>query len=474
MKRIIIFIAVLIPIILYGDWEETYPFIGQYNEGNCVRETSDGGYIIVGNSEPYAVYAPFVIRTDNLGHVIWSRTYETVYTAKSIIEDSDGNFVFAGWSSLTGHADICVFKISSTGDSIWTRNYGLPESGDYGECIIEAIDGGFIVVGSRGTYLYSPMASILHIDPSGDTLWSRDFGGHDCDYCLSVVRFGEEGYLMAGWSDSGSSPDDYYIIRTGLRGDTLWTRRYNYSHGYTSWGMSIAYIEDERCAIVAGFCDSSAFETKIWLVKIDEWGDTIWTKTYGGSDDDLAFSICTTTDGGCAVAGETNSYGAGGSDMYVLRINSDGDTLWTRTFGGPQNDIGNSIIQTSDGGFVITGSYGILSGSYLYLVKIDPTGIVEWKSKVPLNWDISAYPNPFNAQVSITLEIPEEDELSIRVFDNTGKLVRDVYDGSVSEGTHEFIWNGMDNREEKSPSGVYYIKAASSEKTIRTKAVLLK
>jgi|GEM_PF-2756945 len=458
MKKVITFlIAFALPIILFADWERNVlPNIN----GNCVIEASNGDFVIAGYNS--------VVRTDNLGHLIWFRNYETIVSARSIVEDSYGNFVFTGLiDTEPGDGNICAFKISFSGDSIWVQNYGHPESGDYGMSIIEAIDGGFIIGGSRGSFLYSPMASILHIDPSGDTLWTRDYGGHGVDYCYSVVRFGEEGYLMAGHTSSGPSPSYmYYVIRTGLRGDTLWTRTFNYSPGYTSWGRSIAYLEDERCAIVAGFCDSVGFHNyQIYLVKIDEWGDTVWTKTYGGSSDDYPLSICATTDGGCVVAGLTNSYGAGGSDMYVLRIDSDGDTLWTRTFGGPQNDLGNSIIQSSDGGFVITGSYGGLSISYLYLVKIDPTGIVEWKSEFPLDFSLSAHPNPFNSAVLISAP----GNAKVEIFDIDGRKIGELPGG-------EQVWKP----EPSVGSGIYLVRATvgpstgSGTETITKRVVYLK
>jgi hypothetical protein len=119
-------------------------------------------------------------------------------------------------------------------------------------------------------------------------------------------------------------------------------------------------------------------------VKIDGSGNVQWTKTIGGSSDDFAYSIIQSSDGGYVVAGETNSFGAGSSDFWVVKLDSSGNVVWTKTIGWSSGDYANSIIQSSDGGYVVAGytwSFGA-GGPDFYVVKLDSSGNVIWTKTI--------------------------------------------------------------------------------------------
>jgi len=122
----------------------------------------------------------------------------------------------------------------------------------------------------------------------------------------------------------------------------------------------------------------------MYVVKLDSEGNVVWTKTIGGSLTDVALSIIQSSDGGYAVAGETSSFGAGDSDMYVVKLDSEGNVVWTKTIGGSDFDAAYSIIQSSDGGYAVAGytlSFGA-GGFDMYVVKLDSEGNVQWTKTI--------------------------------------------------------------------------------------------
>ncbi len=212
-----------------------------------------------------------------------------------------------------------------------------------------------------------------------DTMWTKIYGGFDYDVGRSLQTTSDQGYIIAGETASfGTGGKDIYLIKTDTNGDTMWTR--TYGGAADDWGNSVQQTSDGGY-IVAGCSDpTGAADYDICLIKTDSNGDTMWTKTFGSSGYDEARSIEQTTDGGYIMTGITNSYGSGDYDLFLLKTNTDGDTAWMRTFGGGSWDEGNSVQQTSDGGYIIAGiSASFTSGDYdFYLIKTDANGDTIW------------------------------------------------------------------------------------------------
>jgi hypothetical protein len=178
--------------------------------------------------------------------------------------------------------------------------------------------------------------------------------------------------------------EDVYIIKTDASGDTLWTRTYGGTSDDAAY--SVQQTSDGGY-IVAGTTSSfGAGGEDVYLIKTDVAGDTLWAKTYGGIHNDDGYSIQQTSDGGFIVAGQTNSFGSGGYDVYLIKTNAYGDTLWTRTCGGADDDCGQSVQQTSDGGYVIAGeTYSEAGGYDVYLIKTDDSGYVGVENDIACN-----------------------------------------------------------------------------------------
>jgi len=209
-----------------------------------------------------------------------------------------------------------------------------------------------------------------------DTLWTKNFGGINDDLGMCAQQTKNDGYIVCGFTHSfGAGDSDVWLIKTDESGDTLWTKTYGgikQDRGY--------YVQEtkDNGYIICGFTHSfGAGDSDVWLIKTDESGDTLWTKTFGGIDYDGANSVQQTKDGGYIICGRTYSFGAGDSDVWLIKTDESGDSLWTKTFGNINYDEGYSLVQSDDGGYVITGE----SNFDIYIIKTDSLGDKLWTKK---------------------------------------------------------------------------------------------
>ena len=210
----------------------------------------------------------------------------------------------------------------------------------------------------------------------------RVIGNSGYDYGNSAMQTADKGYIIGGTTSSfGAGSTDMYVIKT----DSLGTPYKQATFGgiNVEAGNCIRQTADKGY-IIAGYTNSfGAGGYDVYLVKMDSNLNEQWSKTYGGSDWDFGKCVAQTTDGGYIICGGTYSYGQGDEDYYLIKTNSTGDTLWTKTFGGTHEDIANSVIQTSDGGYILTGttkSMGDTLGDF-YTIKTDSSGNTQWTNK---------------------------------------------------------------------------------------------
>ena len=318
----------------------------------------------------------------------WQKTYGGAGEERgySVELTADGGYVIAGYTASfgTGARDVYLIKTNASGDTLWTRTYGGTGS-DGGYSVQQTPDGGYIIAGSTSSFGAGRSDFyLLKTNAQGDTLWTRAYGGPDDDRGYSAQPTTDGGYIVAGYTFSfGAGGTDFYLVKTNAQGDTLWTRTYDGS--FDPDGNSVQQTSDGGYAVAA-----TSQSQDVYLVKTDAQGETLWTRTYGGRGLNHGNSVRQTTDGGYIIAGCTWSFNSSSYDVYLIRTNAQGETLWTRTYGGPRADFGHSVQQTADGSYVVAGySYDGTGIGDVYLIKTDgkldvgpisipsPTGVVD-------------------------------------------------------------------------------------------------
>jgi len=306
------------------EWNKTFGGTGS-DRAYSVQQTSDGGYILAGGTYSYGAgsYDFWLVKTDLSGEKQWDKTFGGTGSdrAYSVQQTSDGGHILAGgtYSYGAGSGDFWLVKTDSSGEKQWDKTFGGTGS-DYAYSVQQTSDGGHILAG--GTYSYGAGSGdfwLVKTDSSGEKQWDKTFGGTGSDYARSVQQTSDGGYILAGST--------------------------------TSYG--------------AGSGD-------FWLVKTDSSGEKQWDKTFGGTGSDRGYSVQQTSDGGYIIAGDTHSYGAGSGDFWLVKTDSEGDKEWDKTLGGTDDDYASSVQQTSDGGYVLAGytkSYGA-GGSDFWLIKL--------------------------------------------------------------------------------------------------------
>ncbi len=349
----------------------------------------------------------------------------------SVCSTYDGGYIVSGKTYSFGALanDMWFLKLDAYGSIVWEERID-GNSEDIPEEIIPTSDGGYIAMGytfSQGVGGYDIW--ILKLNSSGSIIWQKTIGSSSDDVGYDMENTADGGFIISGYTlSSGSS--DALIIKLSSDGLIEWEIRAG-GTGYDN-GASVVQTSDGGYFVTGQTSSYGAGGYDCWLLKLNSSGNILWCKTYGGSFTDRGNHVIETSDGGILITGYTSSYGAGNGDFWVIKTDSSGSVDWQKTYGGALNDIASGCIEVSDG-FIISGMLtGLGNGNQdSWFIKLDLTGSVVWQKAYGLDLYetigfIAPTPDKGIVAAGICNSIGSGgNDLWIMKFDETGSLSSD-------------------------------------------------
>ena len=293
--------------------------------------------------------------------------------AFSVQQTTDGGYIVAGLTNsfVASGSDIFLIKTDASGNIQWAKTYGETDYYYLARFVQQTSDGGYIVAGYTYSFAMGSDIFLIKTDENGNLEWAKTYGGTDWEEVYSVQQTSDGGYIVAGYTYSfGADGRDIFLIKTDENGNLEWAKTYGGTND--EWAYSVRQTSGGGY-IVAGYTYSfGAGGRDIFLIKTDANGNLEWAKTYGGTDFDYAYSVQQTSGGGYIVAGYTESFATGGG-IFLIKTDEFGNVQWSKTYGGNR---AYSVQQTSDGGYIVAGETHSFGAGYydIFLIKTDANG----------------------------------------------------------------------------------------------------
>jgi len=277
---------------------------------------------------------------------------------------------------LTG----CFSALAAGPEEEWNLTFGGRYT-DGAWCMQETADGGNILVGISASRGEGSDLLLIKTDAIGKCTWSRIWGGSGEDAGYFVQETKDGGFIATGSTKSFAMGEELlWLVKTDGNGSLSWDKTFGgFVSSFGDGGWSVNEIDDGGF-IITGYTQSQGSGRKdLWLLKTDEQGTRAWDKTFGGSEDDVGMSVLQSRDGGYIVAGRTASFGKGGDDIWLLKTDSLGKEQWNTTFGGKKDDAGFQVVELADGYALVGRTESGLDKMKIILIKVDTSGRRLWE-----------------------------------------------------------------------------------------------
>jgi len=471
MKKLLVILVLLSSSFIIKaqvEFEKNYDFEKDADEAWCVKQMADDSYIISGASwvGDEGWFDMSLLKIGQNGDSLWSKTYGVgeynIEVAYEVNITADGGFfIVGGTDGFTGKSDMWAVKTDDKGEIEWSKGYG-GDNQEYGHGGIQVIDG-YILVGATNSFgKGADDAYIVKLDENGDTVWTKTYGTNQADGAFAIEAVKTGGYIVAGVNNGYT---DAFILRLDEKGDTLWTKVIG-SYA-TDEVYNLTQTDDDGFVFVGRTNSQGEGNYDVWLFKLDKDGNLLWEKTYGGEEREVGWSVIKADDGGFFITGMSRSFhhSEEDSDMYLIKTDEKGDTIWTKAYGTIKDDAGKYGIQTKDGGFMAVGfTYITDYGTNFYAVKINKDGIldVEYFGNVEIG-KLNIYPNPSSGDSKIEFANPDHASFNMSISDVSGKIVKRV--NNITE-------QNVIIREGTLTKGVYFIDIKNKNKIYNGKLVI--
>jgi len=517
-----------------------------YEYGNSIAIDSSGNSYVTGCFQGTASFGDtnltssgcadiFIAKLNSNGNWLWAHKAGGTSPdyGYGIATDSSGNSYVTGYFEGTasfgtitltssGYIDIFIAKLDSSGNWLWVKKAGGTNyDGGYGIAIDSSgnsyVTGYFQGSASFGTITLTSNSNsrdifVAKLDSSGNWLWAKQAGGTSPDYSYGIAIDSSGNSYVTGyfWGTASfgtttltSSGDiDIFVAKLDSSGNWLWAKQAGGTSNDYGYGIAIDSLGN---SYVTGYFEGTAsFGTTtltsnggndIFVAKLDSSGNWLWAHKAGGTSNDFGYGIATDSSGnsyvtgyfkGTASFGSTTLTSSGWYDIFVAKLDSNGNWLGAKKAGGTDWDCGNGIATDSSGNSYVTGYFrGTASFGDINITSSGNRDIFVAKAYIPYDSnDIvvveettglgAIYPNPFNPVANIPYNLSEISNADFYIYNVKGQLVRHINVGPQHPGYYQISWNGKDANDKSCGSGIYYFIMKAGKQTFQRKAVLMK
>jgi hypothetical protein len=376
---------------------------------------------------------------------------------RCIRQTLDGGFIVTGsFENESNNTSIFLIQLDGNGEVLWSKILFEDENA-WSSCIEQTSDSGFIIAASN--YVYNGVSGdsqmlLIKTDILGNVSWVKEFGGNGEEGADGLVQTMDGGYAIFGYTRSFGSDYDFFLVKTNNEGDSLWSKWY----GTWDWefGHELYQTQDSGF-IMVGTSYYMTTRANIYAVRTDKHGDTLWTRMFEEFPGSSGSSVQQTSDAGFIIGGYSK-VGSQQWSLLLLKLDIAGDIMWYRSFEDDESR-GHSVRQTEDGGYIITGRQEIADPNWdVVLIKTDNNGLIQIKEENPLQKiSIETYPNPFNTSTTFAYMLDRPADVKLTVHNMKGQLLFEMQERQT-EGEQKVEWC-----EEELPAGIYFYRIQAGE-----------
>ncbi len=365
-----------------------------------IIEDSDGNLIAAGYTKSFSHGGTdaWVIKLNKDGNILWSKSFgrkQNDDVINAIIQAKSKNYVAVGYTESSNDKDkhILVVNLDKKGNKIWERTISRVCDGE-AKTVVQKKNGSFIIAAYIDSIFY-PYTWLVNLDKNGYALNAKGIRCRYLSRANSMLQTKNGNFIIAGYDRRLTSyleDSDAWVAKLDRTLNTIWNKHFGELENNTSLpaddvANSVIQTTDNGYVAV-GYTEHSGLlkERDALILKLDKDGNKAWDRILGGNKEDVAKSVAQTEDGGYIIVGYTKSYGHGNKDVWIVRLDKNGNKIWEKFLGGEKDDVANSIVQTKDGGFIIAGyteSFGH-GGKDAWIIKLSKKLIQNWDTQAKI------------------------------------------------------------------------------------------
>ncbi len=442
----------------------------------CIQETFDGGYVYC-SSTNLSGNTILISKIDSIGTIQWVKYHTSGglgFSNSTYIEQTqDSGYIVNGSYDIGPNTKSWLLRLDANGDTLWTKTFSAgisatqPSENNSMAVYNNAVYG---LTGYYKTPVFplTTYAFFIGTLSNGTLLATKLYDTTSYGTGAAAISKTNNGFIIGGVrGDTNGVSSDCYLVRTNAYGDTIWTKTYDYSQ---SDGIKVVEQTTDDGFISGGLFANPNIgnQHNIFLMKTNSGGDTLWVKFYGQNFVENIYSLQQTSDGGFILTGYTNDTLAQNSDLFLVKTDSVGNVIWRKLYGGAQGDVGTYVKQTKDGGYIVCGLNNSVGVGGTYIIKTDSVGVILTGFENPEHnnqINLSVYPNPANDQFTIRAKNILKKNAEIAVYTMTGIC---VYAGNLKNNELKKInaaaW----------AAGLYTLVLKADDKMLTKKIAVLK